>query len=151
MEETMQSPSRARPLRERLLSRAIIDWQTDCWNWTGAIAATGYGRISRGAKSQGSEYTHRVAWELWNGPIPPGLTIDHLCRNTACCNPAHLEAVSYRTNVLRSSNPAAANALKTHCKRGHEFDLLNTIHHGGGGRSCRACRRVYRNKKRGAA
>jgi len=80
------------------------------------------------------------------GPIPDGLTIDHLCRNRACVKPAHLEAVSQRVNTLRSPIAVAAiNARKTHCKRGHAFDDLNTrVSIGPNGqrrRDCRACHR----------
>lgn len=71
-----------------------------CWRWTGAIQSAGYGSIGLGEGRVGS--AHRVAYELLVGPIPPGLTIDHLCRNTWCVNPAHLEAVTHQENVRRA-------------------------------------------------
>jgi len=69
---------------------------------------------------------HRIAYEFALGPIPDGLTLDHLCRNTICCNPAHLEPVTLRVNTLRGTSPIADNARKTHCKNGHPFDEANT-------------------------
>lgn len=71
-------------------------------------------------------FLHRLAWEAHRGPIPDGLVIDHLCRVTACCNPAHLEPVTNWENTLRSTNPLAQRAQQTHCKRGHEFTPENT-------------------------
>lgn len=46
-------------------------------------------------------YAHRLSYELFVGPIPDGYELDHLCRNRGCVNPAHLEAVTHRVNVLR--------------------------------------------------
>jgi hypothetical protein len=57
-----------------------------CWPWTGKTIH-GYGFISRNHRHVG---THRVAWELTNGPIPDGLWVLHRCDNPPCCNPAHL-------------------------------------------------------------
>ncbi len=93
-------------------------------------------------------YAHRAAYELYVGPIPEGLTIDHLCRNTLCVNPAHLEAVTMRENILRGTGPSAQAARKTHCLRGHPFDDGNTLFRATGKRVCRACQRVHREKRR---
>ena len=89
-----------------------------CWSWLGARSQTGYGRFWVDGKTVKA---HRWAYEHLVGPIPDGLTIDHLCRVRSCVNPAHLEPVSNRVNVLRGDAPAARNARKTHCVRGHEF------------------------------
>jgi hypothetical protein len=83
---------------------------------------------------------HRVAYESVHGPIPPGLVIDHLCRNPACINVEHMEAVSDRVNILRGTSPSAENARKTHCVRGHDLAgdnlrILSTT----GERVCKAC------------
>jgi hypothetical protein len=143
-------PHRSRE-RERLLSRAIIDWDTGCWNWSGSLRK-GYGRIRIGDRRPPS---HIAVYELLVGPIPEGLQIDHLCRNRACCNPAHLEPVTQRTNVLRGEAPTAVNAHKTHCVNGHEYDLINTYFRPSGGRDCRACQRhaqrAYQDRKKAAA
>src|SRR3990167_8003727 len=74
--------------------------ETGCWEWTGAIIQNGYGQL-KGASDR-VEYSHRVAYQLFYGEIPEGLTIDHLCRNRKCVNPLHLEAVSNQENILRS-------------------------------------------------
>lgn len=80
--------------REILESRRFIS-ETGCWEWTGAAASTGYGRIG------GSDYVHRVSHETYKGPIPEGHQVDHLCRNRICFNPQHLEAVTQEENLRR--------------------------------------------------
>ncbi len=73
-----------------------------CWLWVGAKFQKGYGRYGRASK-RGTALAHRVAYERWVGPIPSGLTIDHLCNNKACVNPAHLEPVTLRENRRRAA------------------------------------------------
>ncbi|MFJ3037756.1 HNH endonuclease signature motif containing protein [Streptomyces tendae] len=68
-----------------------------------------------------NQYAHRAAYELARGPIPDGLVIDHLCRNTACANPEHLEAVPPAVNALRADSPVTRNAVKETCDAGHPF------------------------------
>ena len=108
-----------------------------CWEWTGSLNNKGYGQVGHGGKTSS---THRVAYTLLVGAIPDGLHIDHLCRNRSCCNPDHLEAVPLRTNTLRGVSFAAANAVKTHCRKGHEYTAENTYVDSRGSRSCRTCR-----------
>ena len=76
----------------------------DCWEWAGAHDNHGYSKTSFEYRDMAA---HRVAYELVVGPIPEGLTIDHLCRNRGCVNPAHLEPVTQRENTLRGVSPAA--------------------------------------------
>ena len=110
----------------------------DCWTWTGYVTNLGYGRVWANGKASPA---HRVVYELLVGPIPADLTIDHLCKNTRCVNPDHLEAVTMRENVIRGTGPSAVNAAKTHCMYGHPFDEANTyLRRDGRGRQCRACR-----------
>lgn len=94
---------------------------------------------------------HRYAYEtLGPGPIPDGLVLDHLCRNRACCNPAHLEAVPQRTNVLRAPTAQATiNAAKQACVRGHPYTADNTYPFQGK-RLCKACRAEQRRRYRAA-
>jgi hypothetical protein len=109
--------------------------------WTGAIDAGGYGRINVEGQSA---YAHRVSYELHVGAIPAGLTLDHLCRNTPCCNPAHLEPVTQGENTLRGESPWAKRKRQTHCVNGHEFTPENTYIRREGWRQCIACNRARR-------
>jgi hypothetical protein len=92
-----------------------------------------------------------VAYELFVGPIPEGLELDHLCRNPSCVNPAHLEAVTHRENVRRGDLHLVFGS-RTHCTMGHEFTDENTYPRPTGGRGCRECRRervrAYRERNR---
>lgn len=124
-----------RPTAETCFWAKVDRGTTDgCWLWLGAHRATGYGSF-RG------QCSHRFAYELVVGPIPEGLELDHLCRVRECVNPAHLEPVTRRENILRSDNFAGQRARQTHCKRGHEFTAANTYVNARGNRSCRTCHR----------
>ena len=111
-----------------------------CWEWTAAKRG-GYGVFGLGTRSDGLIRAHRYAYAELVGPIPEGLQLDHLCRNRPCVNPEHLEPVTGRENTLRGESPQAQNARKTHCPRGHAYDLLNTYSGGKGGRQCDICRK----------
>lgn len=126
-----------KPLIERWL-KFIQPVESGCWLWTGHISPTGYGAMSIGMK--GKRTAHSVAYELYHGPITEGLEIDHLCRVRACVNPDHLEAVTQYENNMRSSSPAALNARKTHCKRGHPLSGENLYIVLSKGRTIRLCR-----------
>lgn len=80
--------------------RYEVDPETGCWNWTGAILKTGYGAMSWLGKNKPA---HRIAYEQFVGPIPDGLVLDHLCRNTRCVNPDHLEPVTSTENIRRGT------------------------------------------------
>jgi hypothetical protein len=112
-----------------------------CWQWLGG-SSTGYGKHS--PEPGVIEYAHRFAYRLLVGPIPEGLQLDHLCRNQMCVRPEHLEPVTQRTNMLRGVGPAAINAAKTHCPKGHPLSGENVYAHvvratGTPGRRCKAC------------
>lgn len=86
---------------------------------------------------------HRVSYLLNRGPIPHGRQLDHLCRNTACVNPDHLEAVEPRTNYLRGTGFGAINAAKTECKNGHPLSGDNLRIGSNGERLCHICSRAW--------
>lgn len=132
------------PESVRFESKISVDEATGCWNWIARLTR-GYGSFSRGRRHV---YAHRYAWERANGPIPDGLHLDHLCRNTRCCNPDHLEPVTPRVNVLRGESPSAVVVRTNHCKRGHEFTPDNTyLRPDGGGRQCRTCNHLRARKR----
>lgn len=126
-----------RPLAKRFWESVLIT--PSCWLWLGRVNSTGYGQTTQGERHQ--VLVHRWSYEHFHGPIPIGLVIDHLCRNPQCVNPAHLEAVTQRTNLLRGKGASARNAAKTHCIRGHEFTAENTYIRSGK-RQCRICVRL---------
>ena len=124
------------PLPPQLASK--IDYSGDCWEWTGYCELAGYGKVYWDGFTI---YAHRVMWEVVVGPIPEGLTIDHLCMNRRCVNPGHLRVISLRDNILASPNTLAGiNVRKTHCIHGHPFNEQNT-YKWRGTRSCRTCNR----------
>lgn len=145
---------RRTPLAERFWSR--VDKSEDCWVWTGPIAANGYGRVANERGEQPPvEWAHRVAYKLTKGPIPDGLVLDHLCRNTRCVNPDHLEAVTQAENLLRGHNPSVLRHHAGVCKQGHELTPDNAYKNGykKSGRVMFACRlcRSEREKRRYSA
>ncbi len=116
--------------------------ESDCWNWTHQRSSDGYPRLWDGARKV---QAHRFSYEYFIGPIPNGLTIDHLCRNRGCVNPYHLEPVTIAENTRRGFSAAAMNARKTHCIRGHPFDSSNLLLKGKNSdgintRECRTCK-----------
>jgi hypothetical protein len=111
-----------------------------CHIWIGCRDEHGYGKLlSRGKKWS----AHRFAYESARGPIPSGLTLDHLCRVPSCVNPDHLEPVSLRENILRGR--AGEQVRRTHCPRGHPYSGENLIVYGRK-RFCRECKRLSRCK-----
>jgi hypothetical protein len=110
-----------------------VETTESCWEWTASKTRDGYGQFSIDGQTRKA---YRVVYELFYGPVPEGLTIDHLCRNRGCVNPNHLEAVTHAENMGRG-----AWALKTHCPRGHLYDDENTRWHRGR-RFCIACQKI---------
>jgi len=106
-----------------------------CWEWVGSICPRGYGSW----RAHGEQRAHRAVYRMLRGPIPEGLTLDHLCRNRSCVNPDHLEAVTNKVNILRGEGVCAKHARQTHCNRGHPLDEMNTIVDKRGRRRCHIC------------
>lgn len=135
----LQRPS----AEERFWGSVRVDETTGCWLWTGTLGRGGYSQFTVGAKDWHSS-GHKWAYQHFIGPVPDGLHLDHLCRTPACVNPAHLEPVTCRENLLRGDTFQAKNAAKTHCLRGHEFTPENTYRRldRPGHRACKTCQRM---------
>lgn len=118
---------------------AKVEKTETCWLWTASMGRGNYGRFYDEELRPVS--AHRWAYEQLVGPIPDGLTLDHLCRVRHCVNPDHLEPVTQRENVERIPP-------KTHCPHGHAFTAANTYvrkpkapgHRPA--RQCRECARI---------
>lgn len=114
----------------------------ECWNWTGHIGKNGYAYCSYNGVSTSA---YRAVWRHLVGEIPEGYEIDHLCKNTKCVNPNHLEPVTPKENNMRSTSPSSLAAKKTSCLNGHPFSLENTsiIRRSNGkvDRRCKICHR----------
>ncbi len=109
-----------------------------CWIWNGHTNSAGYGRFDRPGGVVVN--AHREMYELVHGcVVPETMHVHHLCRNRACVNPDHLEAVDAKTHLRE-------HKTKTHCIRGHAFDEANTRisvrKDGRERRACRACDRI---------
>lgn len=130
----------------RIRENISIDPTSGCWNWKLYVNAEGYGSICVNKKHWAA---HRFSYVTFKKNIPKGLVIDHLCRNTSCVNPDHLEPVTNKENIMRGNGICVINARKTHCKRGHAFTKQNTLHKNGNlnHRTCRACASSLYDKK----
>ncbi len=141
---------------------AKVDRSNDlgCWLWLGTLERSGYGQFFTNATPRLAK-AHRFAYELLIGRVPDGCELDHLCHDPAVCslknacthrrcvNPAHLEPVTRRANVLRSGTASAVNARKMSCVKGHPLTGENLyVTPSTGGRQCRACARERRYRRR---
>jgi HNH endonuclease len=133
-----------RSLREKFFDK--VQKTDNCWNWIGPIQ-NGYGRFRISQRPTKMKSAHRFSYEAHIGPIPSGLTIDHLCRNRSCVNPSHMEVVSIKENVLRGESISAINSRKLKCIKGHAFSKENTSICMGR-RVCKSCRRIYMRNRR---
>lgn len=105
------SLARARPIGYRVKANG-------CWDWVGATNPGGYGHWY---SKSGTCLAHRRVYEMHKGPIPAGLTLDHLCRRPICVNPDHLEPVTQYENWRRGDAPAAKRVrqkAREHQRRG---------------------------------
>src|ERR1035437_2579021 len=115
-----------------------------CHSWTGAVSK------DYGSFWNGRQVVSALCWSYENfvGPIPDGLELDHLCRNTLCVRPSHLEPVIHKENMKRG-----LYGTKIECPRGHLLSGYNLILKGSNkdGRQCRLCHnkaaKRYRDKK----
>lgn len=131
-------------LSSQLSSKISVNADTGCWEWTAGRDSYGYAKVKvRGFRTRKA---HRVIYEILVGPIPEGLTLDHLCRIRHCVRPSHLEPVTRRENVMRGHHPAVVAHVTGICVAG-----LHDITGDGayvdpmtGRRRCRQCHREWR-------
>jgi hypothetical protein len=129
------SPAHRVPLAERFEAR--VQRSAGCWEWAGGHSG-GYAEIPAPFPARRPLLAHRVSYEMFVGPIPAGLELDHLCRNRGCVNPAHLEPVTHQENVERAPN---YSSNRTHCPQGHPYAGKNVWVDKRGKRYCRTCQR----------
>ena len=132
--------------------KKVMPRESGCWEWTGATSSstsgTRYGIMTVNQKQYGA---HRISWILRRGRITDGMDLDHLCRNTICVNPDHLEEVTHAENTRRGNAGMWFKELqnsKTHCPKGHPYDEDNTRYKPQGWRVCKECgREDIRNRR----
>jgi HNH endonuclease len=130
----------------RDLLGCIVPLAGGCWEWAGVRSKLGYGRFTYGRKAH---QAHRLVYELFVGPIPDGLELDHLCWNPWCVFPEHLEPVTHAENTRRRRAERLGHwASRTHCRNGHELTPENSAYYTKQGYSCRYCRTCRINTKR---
>lgn len=121
-------PAGAKPLEPPTARQIENFWKKvqkteTCWNWIGYIDKMGYGSFGYGSMPR---LAHRVSLVIAGVEIPPGMTADHLCKNTRCVRPDHLRIVTPSQNSRGGDSPWNKNAKKTACKHGHPFTPENT-------------------------
>lgn len=117
-----------------------------CWNWTAFLDTDGYGHIRLGGRGTPQRPAHRVAWQLFNGPVPEGLLICHKCDNPRCVNPSHLFLGTHADNLQDMTDKGrrvAWHTLQTRCKYGHPFSGDNLRVGANGRRVCITCEKSY--------
>jgi hypothetical protein len=127
-------------VRVRFIEKFAYGGDLNCWEWLGAKTPQGYGSFRLSA--YGATTAQRASYAIFIGDLAPGLTVDHLCGNPGCVNPAHLEAVTHQVNLRRGRKGACAvNARKEGCPRGHEYAIYFHKSSGRTQRYCPTCKR----------
>ena len=131
----------------RFWSKVDIKGPEDCWLWTRAVGADGYGVCGFEGKILRA---HRLAFKLTKNINLEKFHVLHKCDNRICCNPNHLFLGTNLDNVKdKISKARHHNQIKTHCKYGHEFSLENTYIQKSKNRSdTRVCKICRKNRKR---
>ena len=132
----------------RCLKKKIMDKikkkESGCWEWIGAVHKKkygNYGQLRIGTRGNSKLFrAHRVSYEVFVGKIGDGLEIDHLCHNTLCVNPDHLEEVTHNENMQRRKDSHLEK-----CKHGHTYTEKTTyIRPDNHKRECLLCRKLRR-------
>src|SRR3990167_5108101 len=120
-------------IKYRFDAMYVPEPNSGCWLWVGSLNRGGYAQIRN---NYTQKMAHRFAYEMFVGPIPKDMQLDHLCRVRCCVNPRHLEPVSARENKKRGEQ----GDMKKYCGSGHLWTAEN-IYISGGKKYCRICRK----------
>ena len=129
------------PMNTPFMEKIHFEPMSGCWLWGGTVNNKGYGLMTNPIKDKPMMLAHRYSYELHKGPVPEGLVVDHKCCNSHCVNPDHLQAITFRENVMKGESNTAKNARMTHCHRGHP---LPSGYEYGKKRQCRECKNLIR-------
>ena len=142
---------------ERALALGFVRTSSGCFEFQGCINASGYGLVSGGWKGASNYLTHRLCWEVHNGPIPKGMLVRHHCDNPACAEITHLALGTQADNMmdaqLRNRVYKGGPPRKDNCIRGHPLSGDNLIERPrspprtGSIRRCKACE-IFHNRNR---
>src|SRR3990167_6627220 len=147
----------SQPLTKRFWKK--VHKTPSCWIWTGRTTIRDrkrpnasrytYGVFDLSWRPTRATVAHRVAYSFTKGSIPNGMQLDHLCRNTLCVNPEHLEAVTHKENLLRSLNPIMQAHRNHTCTKGHRLNEQTAYQNRKTGRlRCKICTHVYQKTQR---
>ena len=148
----MDEIERRKKIIARFETKYVPEPMSGCYIWIAGLNKGGYGKFKMSQPRQ-TKAAYKVAYELFIGPVPPGLQLDHKCRVRCCVNPYHLEPVTNKENLARGIN---ANRIKEYCPYGHPYagdNVYRRFNKGCWARFCRTCERIrnlrYYHERRG--